>query len=303
MAGVGHNRSPAGPPEIYLNGRFLPPDEGKISVMDRGFLFGDGVYEVIPCYAGRLFRLEHHLQRLDNSLHGIRMPNPLDRAQWQAILERLIAQLPGADQSIYLQITRGSSGRREHAIPSGIEPTVFAMTQPAVYPDATTLATGIKAITLDDTRWKHCDIKAITLLANVLLRSEAKDRGAAEAILIRDGFAIEGAASNLFIVQAGQIITPPKSDHLLPGITRDLVLELAQQHQLPCRESPISRQMLDRADEVWVTSSSKEVTAVVELDGHPVGNGRPGPIYGRMARFYSDYKALLQTGRLASGMT
>lgn len=291
---------PGTPPEIYLNGQFLPPEEGKVSVMDRGFLFGDGVYEVIPCYGGRPFRLEHHLQRLDNSLHAIRMQNPLTRVRWQAILQRLIGQLPGQDQSIYLQITRGSSGSREHTIPVGIEPTVFVMTQPAIYPDAATLATGIKVITLEDNRWVRCNIKAITLLANVLLRSEARERGAAEAILVRDGFATEGSASNLFIVRSGEIITPPKSDRLLPGITRDLVLELAQQHALPCSEQEISRHMLDSADEIWVTSSSKEVMAVVELDGRPVGNGTPGPIYTRMAAFYSEYKALLQAGRIPS---
>jgi len=219
--------------EIYLNGRFLPPQEGNISVMDRGFLFGDGVYEVIPCYGGRLFRLEHHLQRLDNSLHAIRMQNPLERGEWQAILQRLIGQLPGADQSIYLQVTRGSTGRRDHTIPSDIEPTVFVMTQPAVYPDAAALATGITAVTLEDNRWLRCDIKAITLLANVLLRGEAMEHGAAEAILIRNGIATEGATSNLFIVQAGEIITPPKSDHLLPGITRDLCWNW--RNSTPCR--------------------------------------------------------------------
>jgi D-alanine transaminase len=288
------------PAEIYLNGHFLPPQQGQISVMDRGFLFGDGVYEVIPCYGGRLFRLEEHLHRLDNSLHAIRMRNPLERDEWRAILERLIGQLPGADQSIYLQVTRGSSGQRDHAIPAGIAPTVFVMTQPAVYPDPTTLATGIKAITLADNRWLRCDIKAITLLANVLLRSEALDQGAGEAILIRDGQATEGAASNLFIVQAGELLTPPKSDRLLPGITRDLVLELAQQHGLPAAEREISEAMLNSADEIWVTSSTKEVTPVVELNGRPVGNGTPGPIYTRMAACYGEYKALLQAGRIPS---
>ncbi|MCW8903930.1 D-amino acid aminotransferase [Sedimenticola sp.] len=299
MAGVGENDQTM-QAEIYLNGHFMPPQKGKISVMDRGFLFGDGVYEVIPCYGGRLFRLEHHLQRLDNSLHAIRMQNPLDRAQWQAILQRLIGQLPGADQSIYLQITRGSTGKRDHAIPTGIDPTVFVMTQPAEYPDAASLASGIKAVTLEDNRWLRCDIKAITLLANVLLRGEAMEHGAAEAILVRNGFATEGATSNLFIVLAGKIITPPKSDHLLPGITRDLVLELAQQHALPCSEKEISQQMLDSADEIWVTSSTKEVMAVVELDGRAVGNGTPGPIYTRMASFYGEHKALLQAGRILS---
>lgn len=287
-------------PEVYLNGDFLPPGEARIPVMDRGFLFGDGVYEVIPCYGGRLFRLEHHLQRLDNSLHAIRMDNPLDRKAWQSILEQLTGQLPGSDQSVYLQVTRGSSGQRDHAIPTGITPTVFAMTQPAIYPDATTLAQGIKAVTLTDNRWGRCDIKAITLLANVLLRSEANDRDAAEAILIRDGKAIEGAASNLFIVQAGVIITPPKSPQLLPGITRDLVLELAQSHGMPWREQEISEAMLEAADEIWVTSSTKEVMAVVTLNGRAVGNGAPGPIYARMAGLYGDYKAQLQAGRILS---
>ncbi len=302
MAGIAqHDKRPhKAAPDIYLNGQFLPLQEGKVSVMDRGFLFGDGVYEVIPCYGGRLFRLEHHLQRLDSSLHAIRMHNPLQRAEWHAILQRLVEQLPEQDQSIYLQITRGSTGQRDHPIPPAIEPTVFVMTQPAIYPDAATLATGIRAVTLEDTRWLRCDIKAITLLANVLLRSEALDRGAAEAILIRDGLAIEGAASNLFIVQAGEIITPPKSDYLLPGITRDLVLELARQHALPCREKAISRQLLEQADEIWITSSTKEVMAVVTLDGTAVGNGTPGPIYTRMAGFYGDYKALLQAGRTPS---
>lgn len=287
-------------PDVYLNGDFLPPGEARIPVMDRGFLFGDGVYEVIPCYGGRLFRLEHHLQRLDNSLHAIRMDNPLDRKAWQSILEQLTGQLPGSDQSVYLQVTRGSSGQRDHAIPTGITPTVFAMTQPAIYPDATTLAQGIKAVTLTDNRWGRCDIKAITLLANVLLRSEANDRDAAEAILIRDGKAIEGAASNLFIVQAGVIITPPKSPQLLPGITRDLVLELAQSHGMPWREQEISEAMLEAADEIWVTSSTKEVMAVVTLNGRAVGNGVPGPIYARMAGLYGDYKAQLQAGRILS---
>ncbi len=287
-------------PDIYLNGRFLPLEEAKVSVLDRGFLFGDGVYEVIPCYAGRLFRLEHHLQRLDNSLHAIRMTNPKSPAEWEEILTQLTRQLPGADQSIYLQITRGCTGKRDHAIPTDITPTLFAMTQPASYPDAATLANGITAITLPDNRWQRCNIKAITLLANVLLRSEATDHGAAEAILIRDGQASEGATSNLFIVQQGEIITPPKSEHLLPGITRDLVLELANLHGMTFSEADIDVKALEEADEIWLTSSTKEVMAVVELNGQRVGNGRPGPIYSRMANSYRDYKAQLQAGHEAT---
>ncbi|MCW8889438.1 MAG: D-amino acid aminotransferase [Sedimenticola sp.] len=284
------------PSDIYLNGQFLPLEEAKISVLDRGFLFGDGVYEVIPCYAGRLFRLEHHLQRLDNSLRAIQMTSPKSPEEWREILSRLVNQHPGTDQSIYLQITRGATGKRDHAIPKHITPTLFAMSQPARYPDAATLATGIKAITLEDNRWQRCDIKAITLLANVLLRSEAMDQGAAEAILIRDNQAMEGATSNLFIVQGGVIITPPKSDHLLPGITRDLVLELAIQHGMAYQETPISVAALQAAEEIWLTSSTKEVMAVVDLDGQRVGNGQPGPIYSQMANYYRDYKARLQAG-------
>lgn len=282
-------------PLVYLNGRFLPPAQARVSVLDRGFLFGDGVYEVIPCYAGRLFRLQHHLQRLDNSLQAIRMQNPLSHVGWQTILGKLVQQLPGSDQSVYLQVTRGTSGRRDHAIPADITPTLFCMTQPAIYPDKRTLTHGISAVTLADTRWQRCDIKAITLLANVLLRGEASDRGAAEAILVRDGMASEGTASNLFMVQDGVIITPPKSDRLLPGITRDLVIELALQHSLPYWERDIRAEELAQAQEIWVTSSSKEVTAVVELDGQPVANGVPGPIYKKMAALYGNYKRRLQT--------
>ncbi|MCW8906937.1 MAG: D-amino acid aminotransferase [Sedimenticola sp.] len=282
-------------PLVYLNGRFLPPDEARIPVMDRGFLFGDGVYEVIPCYGGRLFRLQHHLQRLDSSLRAIRMQNPLAHDQWQALLEKLVQQLPGADQSVYLQVTRGSTGQRDQAIPAGVAPTLFCMTQPAVYPDPDTLVRGVSAVTRPDIRWQRCDIKAITLLANVLLRSEATELGAAEAILIRDGNALEGAASNLFMVRDGTITTPPKSAHLLPGITRDLVIELAAAHHLPFREADIPVAELQQAEEIWITSSSREVTAVVELDSRPVGNGTPGPIYRRMTGLYGDYKQRLQT--------
>lgn len=287
--------SDTSPPLVYLNGRFLPPDEARIPVMDRGFLFGDGVYEVIPCYAGRLFRLHHHLQRLDSSLQAIRMRNPLPRGEWQQLLERLVVQLAGRDQSVYLQVTRGSTGQRDQAIPDEITPTLYCMTQPATYPDPETLARGVSAVTRPDIRWQRCDIKAITLLANVLMRSEAADLGAAEAILIRDGNALEGAASNLFMVRNGTIITPPKGAHLLPGITRDLVIELAADHQLPYREADIPAAELQQAEEIWITSSSREVTAVVELDGRPVANGKPGPIYRRMAALYAAYKQRLQT--------
>ncbi|MGB5337936.1 MAG: aminotransferase class IV, partial [Gammaproteobacteria bacterium] len=211
----------------YLNGTFLPLDEASISVLDRGFLFGDGVYEVIPVYAGRLFRLSHHLQRLDDSLEAVRIGNPLAQASWSELLDELITRNHGGDQNIYLQVTRGVAARRDHAFPADTRPTVFAMSTPGDPPVDIPSVTGIKAVTLPDIRWELCNIKAITLLPNVMLRQQAVDADTAEAILTRDGFATEGAASNLFIVSNGLLLTPPKSPALLPGITRDLVLELA----------------------------------------------------------------------------
>ncbi len=273
-------------PIVYLNGDFLPLSEARVSVMDRGFLFGDAVYEVIPAYGRRLFRLDEHLTRLDNSLRAIRMENPLSRDAWRDRLQRLTECCPDDDQSIYLQVTRGVGARRDHAIPSGIEPTVFAMATAMTPPAPGTYADGIAAITLDDIRWKLCNIKATTLLANVLARAQASDEGAAEAILVRDGKALEGAASNLFMVANELLITPPKSPLLLPGITRDLVLELADTHGVPWCEAEIQASDLAAADEIWLTSSTKEIMPVTRLNGEPVGNGRPGPYWERMTALY-----------------
>jgi len=286
------------PPLVYLNGEFLAPEQARVPVMDRGFLFGDGVYEVIPCYQGRLFRLSHHLQRLDNSLHAIRMANPLTHGQWAQVLEKLVAQGPGGDQSVYLQVTRGAAAERNHTIPQGIEPTLFAMTSPLHIAPPAEQRQGVAAITLDDVRWKLCNIKAITLLANVLMREQARDQGAVEAILIRDGLAMEGAASNLFVVQDGIITTPPKSPFLLPGITRDLILELTRHHQLPYREQNITLEQLQGADEIWLTSSTKEIMPVTRLDGESVGNGQPGPVFGKTADLFADYKAAIRAGEI-----
>jgi len=279
---------------VYLNGAYLPLADARVSVMDRGFLFGDGVYEVIPVYSGRLFRLSHHLQRLDDSLGGIRMTNPLSHGDWKEMLEKLVEQEPGSNQSVYLQVTRGAAEKRDHAIPKSITPTVFAMTSPMTDPDPKLAQEGVAAFTLDDLRWKLCDIKAITLLANVLLRQEAGDRGGKEAILIRDGVAMEGAASNLFIVKNGIITTPPKSRFLLPGITRDLVLELAEEKGLPFREAEITEHALRTADEVWLTSSTKEIMPVTRLDNQVIGNGRPGPLFRKVSELYAANKQKLK---------
>jgi D-alanine transaminase len=286
---------------VYLNGAFLPPAEARVSVMDRGFLFGDGVYEVIPAYSGRPFRLEEHLRRLDNSLAAIRMRPPHTQQEWQNILVRLVANDREADLSLYLQVTRGAAPSRDHAIPADITPCVFAMATPIGPPPGDVTQRGIAAIVRDDIRWERCDIKAITLLANVLLRQEAAEAGAFEAILVRDGLAMEGAASNLFVVREGVLVTPPKGPYLLPGITRDLVLELAARDGIPYREDTITRRELEMAPEVWLTSSTKEVMPVTRLDGRPVGAGAPGPLWRRMDALYQQAKAQLRLGTFESG--
>jgi D-alanine transaminase len=289
---------------VYLNGRFEPLEEARISVMDRGFLFGDGVYEVIPAYGGRLFRLGPHLQRLQNSLDAIRLINPLATEQWREILETLLQRNAGAqpeteDQAVYLQVTRGVAMKRDHRFPEDSAPTVLAMTHPILSLDPDTRARGVRAITLPDSRWQHCHVKAITLLANVLLRQEAVDAEAVEAILVKDGLANEGAASNLFMVKQDVLITPPKSPRLLPGITRDLVLDLARENGIPCREDEISLDELRQAEEIWLTSSTREILPVTELDESSVGTGRPGPVWNRMTALYQAYKEAVRDGRAA----
>lgn len=281
---------------VYLNGHFLPADEAKISVFDRGFIFGDGVYEVIPVFGGHLFRLSNHLDRLDHSLENIRLANPLDHHSWKAILEELVQHNGGGDQSLYLQVTRGVA-ERDHSFPPGSVPTVFAMSMPVSAPPSE-LREGISAITVEDIRWKWCHIKAIALLPNILLRQQAVDEGAAEAVMLRDGFVTEGAASNIFIVHNGEVITPPKSNLLLPGITRDLVVELCRNNEVPCEEGPISEQQLRAADEIWVTSSTKEIVPVTRLDAASVGNGRPGPVWQQLIDLYQKYKQAFREGRV-----
>jgi D-alanine transaminase len=274
---------------VYLNGDFLPIERAQISVMDRGFVFGDGVYEVIPVYGGRLFRLEQHLQRLARSLAEIRLADPLSGDQWRHCLQDLVTRNGDGDQSMYVQITRGIAPR-DHAFPKEVKPTVYAASSPLRPQAAEVVEDGVAAICMPDIRWQRCDIKAITLLANILLRQQAIDEGAVEAILVRDGLVNEGAASNLFIVKGGELITPPKGAYLLPGITRDLVLELAAAHAITFREAAITPQDLADAEEVWLTSSTREILPVTRLDKRAVGNGKPGPLWRRMTALYQDYK-------------
>jgi D-alanine transaminase len=278
---------------VYLNNQFLPAEQACIPVLDRGFIFGDGVYEVIPVYAGKLFRFEEHLQRLQNSLDAVRIPNPLSSAEWQNILNQLIEKNGGGELSLYFQVTRGSA-QRDHAMPKQPSPTLFAMCNPLKPPATELLQSGVAAISLDDIRWQRCHIKAISLLPNILLRQEALDQDAAEAILIREGQATEGAASNLFVVLNGVICTPPKGPMLLPGITRDLILELAASHGLAHQERTITPADLLCADEIWLSSSTKEILPVTRLDNHAVADGTPGPLFWRMLELYQSYKQHLR---------
>lgn len=276
---------------VFLNGRFLPLTEAGVSPLDRGFLYGDGVYEVIPVYSRQAFRIDEHLQRLNSTLNGIRLANPLAAEEWQSIVNQLIASAPWEDQSIYLQVTRGTDNKRDHAFPPASVPaTVFAFASPLVTPPAELRARGVGAITVPDLRWARCDLKVVSLLANVLARQQAIDQGCAEALLIRDGYVKEGAASNIFLVKDGVLLAPPKTELMLPGITYDVILELAAIHSLPLVVREITERELRTADEVWMTSSTKEVLAITALDGQPVGSGKPGPVGERMWQWYQDFK-------------
>ena len=285
------------PALVYLNGEFLPPDRAKVSAFDRGFVFADGVYEVIPAYGGRPFRLPQHLVRLDNSLAGIRLSNPLAARDWQTVFTRLVESGGGGDQSVYLQVTRGPA-ERDHAFPKQVTPTVFAYSQPLKYPEPAQLAAGVAAITVPDIRWLRCDIKAIALLPNVLMRQQATEQGAAEAILIRDGHMMEGSASNIFVVLKGVLVTPPKGPFILPGVTRDLTLELARAHGLACEERAVTEAELRSAEELMLSSSTKELLPITRLDGKPVGSGRPGPLHARLHALYQDYIRDFRAGKV-----
>ena len=270
----------------YLNGEFLPKDEARISVLDRGFIFADGIYEVMPAYNRIIFRLEEHLQRLQNSLDAIHISNPHSNEEWKHIMEQLVEKNSADDQSLYLQITRGVA-ERDHVFSDDMVPTVFAMSRPLVKKES---HNGVKAITKEDIRWKFCDIKSIALLPGVLLRYDAHQQGAYEAILIRDGFLTEGAASNVFIVNGNIVATPPKDHKVLPGITRDLTVELLQKNAITIEERPITEAELHTAEEIWITSSTQEIVPIVALDGRPVGSGDVGEMWHQANTIYQNFK-------------
>jgi D-alanine transaminase len=274
---------------VFLNGRFIALEDAKVSVLDRGFIFGDGVYELVPVYSRVPFRLDEHLARLERSLAAAGIRNPYARAQWREIIHRLIDAQDYEDQGVYFQVTRGVA-KRDHAFPGNVEPTVFMMSNPLVNPPQALVESGAPAVSAQDDRWLRCDIKSISLIGNVLLRQLSAEAQAAETILFRDGKLTEASASNVFIVKGGVILSPPKSNLILPGITYDVISELAQAAAMPLEFRDVTEAEVRAADEVWVTSSSKEVLAIVSLDGRKIGDGRPGPLFRRMHRLYQDFK-------------
>lgn len=274
---------------VFLNGKFMPIEEARVPVLDRGFIFGDGVYELVPVYSRVPFRIDEHLARLERSLAAVRIRNPYSRAEWRDIILQLVAKQSFEDQGIYFQVTRGVA-KRDHAFPKDAAPTVFIMSNPLVNPPQDLVERGAAAVTAADERWLHCDIKSISLIGNCLLRQLSAEAGAAETILFRDGKLTEASASNVFVVRRGVILSPPKSRLILPGITYDVVVELAKGAGLPLEFRDIARDEVSSADEIWVTSSSKEVLAITTLDGKPVGDGRPGPVFRDMYRLYQEFK-------------
>ena len=274
---------------VYLNGEFLPIEKAYVPVLDRGFIFGDGVYEVIPVYSGQPFRMAEHLLRFERSHQAIRIPNPFSDAEWTKLVLDLVSRNAGDDQSVYLQVTRGVA-KRDHAFPKDAKPTVFGMASPLSTPSREAIEGGVHAITAIDYRWLKCDVKSTSLLGNCLLRQTAADAGALEVVMFRDGFLTEGSSSNVFVVKNGVILATPKDHLVLPGITYDVVVELAQAHGLTLEVRPIPEAEVLAADEIWVTSSTKEVLAVTTLNERAVGGGKPGAVFHRMHQLYQDFK-------------
>ena len=280
-------------PVCHLDGAFLPLREARVSPLDRGFLFADGVYEVMPVFGGRPFRFGPHFDRLARSLRELRMPDPHDRDGWRALLAALIERNGGGDLYVYLQVTRGAEYGRNHAPLPPLPPTVFAFCAPLPQVPAAHLERGIACITAQDTRWARCDIKSVALLANVMLRQLACDVGAQETILLRDGMLTDASASTVHLVRGGVLYTPPDSHWILPGTTRSVVEELATRVGLEWHASPVTEAQLRGADEIWLAAATREVSAVSRLDGHPVGDGHPGPAWRKIRAAFDTLKAEL----------
>lgn len=274
---------------VYLNGSFVPITEAKVSVLDRGFIFGDGIYEVVPSYGGRLFRWAEHLARLKRSLAKVRISNPLDDAGWTQLVNDMVRRHTWSDQFVYLQVTRGVA-KRDHAFPANTPPTVFAMSSEFIPVPAAQRERGVAAISIADERWLHCDIKSTSLLGNVLARQAAVDAGALEVVMFRDGMLTEGSASNWWVVRNGTVLGPPRDNLILEGIRVGLMSELCAAEGLPLDVRRIAREEVFAADELLISSATKELLPVTLLDGKAVGSGKPGPVYARLYAAYQQAK-------------
>jgi D-alanine transaminase len=271
-------------PVCYLNGSYLPLEQAQISPLDRGFLFADSVYEVLPAFGGRMFRFREHFDRLNRSLTAIRLASPHTHEEWFALLTQLIGRNgANADMYLYVQVTRGAEYGRNHTFPANVKPTVFAMASQLPTLTAEIVERGIEAITVEDFRWGRCDIKTTALLANVLMKQQAADAGAKEAIIVRDGEVLEGSSTSLFAIAGGIIATPPNSHRILPGTTREVVIELAASLSLPVEVRRLSIEEMLRADEVWLSAATRDVLPITRIDGRPVGSGKPGPLWKRLS--------------------
>jgi len=266
---------------VYLNGEFVALEDARVSVLDRGFIYGDGVYEVVPVYGRQPFRMPHHLRRLQYSLDGVRMANPHSDVQWDTLVRELCAKQPFVDQAVYLQITRGVA-KRDHAFPPGAPATVFMMSNPLPLPSREQVEHGVAVVTAEDNRWHRCDLKTTSLLGNVLMRQLAVDHNAVETVMFRDGFLTEASASNVLIVRNGTVIAPPKDHLILPGITYDATLEVARAAGVTLDVRKVTRAEALAADEMWLSSSTKEVLSITKVDGAAFGEGVPGPVFRKV---------------------
>jgi D-alanine transaminase len=274
---------------VYLNGEFVALDNARISVLDRGFIYGDGVYEVVPIYGRQPFRMPQHLRRLQYSLDGIRLANPHTEKQWDTLIHELAAKQPFPDQALYLQVTRGVA-KRDHSFPPGVPPTVFMMSNPLPLPSREQIEDGVAVVTAEDNRWHRCDLKTTSLVANVLMRQLAVDHNAVETIMFRNGYLTEASASNVLIVKHGTVLAPPKDHLILPGITYDATLEVARDAGIPVEVRKVTGAEALAAEEMWLSSSTKEVLAVTRVDGAPFGDGVPGPVFRKVWQAFQDKK-------------
>ena len=279
-------------PIAHFNGELMPLDRISISPLDRGFIFGDGVYEVIPVYDGAPLRAREHFERLQRSMDEIRLRNPHTTEQWMELVAKLLEHHPG-NQSVYIHVTRGAPQKRDHVIPKDLAPTVMMFTYPLASPSKEQVEKGVACVTSRDFRWEKCHVKSISLLGNVLARQISADAGATETIMFRDGHLTEASASNVFVVKNGVVAAPPRDNLILLGITYDLLARLAADGSIRLEIRPVTEAEVRSADEIWLSSSTKEVLAVTTLDGKPVGDGRPGPLFKRMHALFQEHKARL----------